>query len=88
MLQEILPGFAEVDIEFCQASLNLTRRIARLLSKVLDEPEAWLENSYFQDPFVALHNLHYAPIKSDPDKGIFGLGKGFFIHQAPPTAYY
>ena len=28
-----------------------------------------------QNPFVALHNLHYAPVKSEPENGIVGLGE-------------
>lgn len=79
LLQEILPGFAEVQIAFCKAALALTRRIARLLSKVLNESDSWLEKAYFQAPFAALHNLHYAPIKSEPDKGILGLGRLLFL---------
>lgn len=80
-VQATLPGFAAVDKDFCKASMDLTRRVARLLSKVLGEPQSWLEG-YIQDPFVALHNLHYAPIKSQPEKGILGLGKPLYTCRA------
>ena len=59
--------------EYAAASLQLTRRLMRLLSKVLKEQEGCLE-MMMRNPFVALHNLHYAPIKSQPEKGIVGLG--------------
>ena len=78
MLQELLPGFAPVAAEFCKEAMGLTLRIARLLSKALGQPESWMETSYLQDPFVALHNLHYAPVKSQPEKGILGLGEPLF----------
>lgn len=72
-LQDVVPGFADVSAAFCKESIALTRRICKLLSKAVGEPESWLEG-YLQDPFVALHNLHYAPVKSQPEKGILGLG--------------
>ena len=75
VLQKLLPGFAPVAAEFCKEAMGLTCRVASLLSKALGQPESWLEASYLQDPFVALHNLHYAPVKSQPEKGIFGLGE-------------
>ena len=75
MVQELLPGFAPMASAFCKEAMGLTLRIARLLSKALGESKSWMETSYLQDPFVALHNLHYAPVKSQPEKGILGLGE-------------
>ena len=74
-MQNELPSFSRYNKEYAAASLELTRRIFKLLSKVLKQSEDCLD-SMMQKPFVALHNLHYAPVKSDPDNGIVGLGEG------------
>lgn len=56
--------------------MELTRQILELLSKTLKQDSGYL-GELVKNPFVALHNLHYAPIKSDPENGIVGLGKAF-----------
>ncbi len=68
---------------FCKQAMVLTRRIAGLLSRALGQPKSWMEAAYLQDPFVALHNLHYTPVKSQPEKGILGLGEHSpsFVHS-------
>lgn len=73
-MQDELPGFSTSMKEYATANLQLTRHILRLLSKVLGEQEDCLEG-FMQKPFVAMHNLHYAPVKSEPEKGIVGLGR-------------
>lgn len=75
-MQEELPTFSQANKEYATASLQLTRRLFKLLSKVLKQPEGCLE-TMLQNPFVALHNLHYAPVKSEPENGIVGLGRNF-----------
>lgn len=73
-VQAELPGFASVNKQFAEACLLLTRQLLRLLSLTLKQKEGCLEEM-LQDPFVALHNLHYAPVVSEPEKGIVGLGQ-------------
>ena len=74
IVQNELPTFSRANKEYASASLQLTRRLFKFLSKVLKQPEGCLE-TMLQNPFVALHNLHYAPVKSEPENGIVGLGK-------------
>jgi len=70
----LVPNYRSSVEEYIREMRSMGMRVLQVLSLSLNLPPNYFDK-FFQDrPMITLKPLHYAPIKSDPDNGIFAAG--------------
>jgi isopenicillin N synthase-like dioxygenase len=70
----LIPNYKSIVEEYIAEMRKLGMRVLKLLSLSLNLPPDYFDPFFQHRPMIALRPLHYAPVKSDPDNGIFAAG--------------
>ena len=71
--QAALPGYRQAVEAYFDALCALGRRTLRLLALSLGLEPTYFD-AHFSRPMAALRPLHYAPVPSNPEEGLFAAG--------------
>lgn len=70
----LIPNYRAIVEEYITEMRNLGMRVLKLLSLSLNLPPDYFDPFFQHRPMIALRPLHYAPVKSDPNNGVYAAG--------------